>query len=130
MRYLRLGGSLAAIVMLAGCNNVPWLRPAPQAVGPRASAGTPTAAELVAALNSNASRVHSLQCRDVDLDCTAQDQSFGLTSMMVCQKPRNFRLRARAVGNDVADIGSNDREFWFWISKAEPPYLYHCSYED
>ena len=49
---------------------------------------------------------------------------------MICQKPRNFRLSAKALGNTAADLGSNDREFWFWISKNEPPYLYHCSYED
>ena len=29
------------------------------------------------------------------------------------------------------DIGSNDSEFWFWISKAEPvPYVFHCGYQE
>jgi hypothetical protein len=130
MRHLRAGLWLGALVALSGCNNVPWLRPTPPAAGPRASTGAPTASELVAALNSNAQRVQALECHDVDLDCTAEGNSVGLTAVMVCQKPRNFRLSARAVGNTVADMGSNDREFWFWVSKNEPPYLYHCSYED
>jgi hypothetical protein len=34
------------------------------------------------------------------------------------------------MGNTAVDMGSNDREFWYWISKAEPPYLFHCAYED
>ena len=130
MRQLRGFGSLALLLLATGCNNVPWLRPAPQAAAPRASAGTPAAAELVAALNANAQRVQSLRSNDVDLDCTADGRSVGLTAFMICQKPRNFRLSAKALGNTAADLGSNDREFWFWISKNEPPYLYHCSYED
>jgi hypothetical protein len=131
MKHLRVAGWLAFLLLAAGCNNAPWLRQTPQAPsGPRASAGAPTAAELVAALNSNAQRVQALQSNDVDLDCTAEGRSVGLTALMVCQKPRNFLLRARALGNTAADLGSNDREFWFWISRNEPPYLYHCSYED
>src|SRR4029078_5880788 len=49
---------------------------------------------------------------------------------MVCKKPGNFKLVASVVGNQAVDLGSNDQEFWFWISKAEPPYLFHCSYND
>src|SRR5207253_1972708 len=30
----------------------------------------------------------------------------------------------------VADLGSNNEEFWFWLSKAPKPYQYYCSYED
>jgi hypothetical protein len=48
---------------------------------------------------------------------------------MVAQKPRNFRLSADTLGSQVVDLGSNDQEFWYWISKAKPPYVY-CSYKD
>ena len=30
----------------------------------------------------------------------------------------------------VADFGSNENEFWYWISQDNPPYLYHCNYSD
>ena len=49
---------------------------------------------------------------------------------MVTQKPRNFRLGAKTLGNPVVDLGSNDQEFWYWISKADPPYQVYCSYKD
>ena len=35
-----------------------------------------------------------------------------------------------ALARKVADFGSNDREFWYWISEDKPPNLYHCSYSD
>ena len=49
---------------------------------------------------------------------------------MACQKPRDFRLRAKILGTPAVDLGSNDQEFWYWISKVNPPHVYHCSYEN
>ena len=57
-------------------------------------------------------------------------QSVGMRGWMVCQKPKNFRMTGKVVGKDSVDMGSNDREFWYWISKSEPPYLFHCAYDD
>jgi hypothetical protein len=34
------------------------------------------------------------------------------------------------VGQPKMDIGSNDNEFWYWISEIRPPYVYHCSYAE
>jgi hypothetical protein len=91
----------------------------------------PQAAQLVAYLNDNAGRVQAIQCNKVDLDCRQGKQSVGLDGMLVCQKPRSFRLKAKVLGSAAADFGSNDREFWYWISQNKPvPYVFHCSYED
>src|SRR5260370_42498277 len=49
---------------------------------------------------------------------------------MICRKEREFRMIADAVGSRVVDLGSNQQEFWYHISKAEPPYLFYCSYKD
>ncbi len=57
-------------------------------------------------------------------------EGVSLRGWMVCQKPKNFRMAAKVIGTDTVDMGSNDQEFWWWISKAEPPYLFHCSYDD
>jgi hypothetical protein len=47
------------------------------------------------------------------------------------QQPKNFRLRAKSgVIGQVADVGSNDQEFWFWVYGDKPPYLYHCTHAD
>src|SRR5439155_23433913 len=104
----------------------------PANVGPQAHApsGTPTAEQLVAYLNDNARRLQSIESRDVQLDASMKWETFGLTGVMVCQKPRNFRLMAKAASMSMADVGSNQDEFWFWVGKSDPPYLFHCSHQD
>lgn len=91
---------------------------------------TPTSAQLVAQLNSTSQRIQSIECRDVWIEAQAGHQPVSLPGDMLCAKNRNFRLMAKMVGQPAVDIGSNEQEFWFWISKAEPPGLYHCTYQD
>ncbi|MBY0525053.1 MAG: hypothetical protein K2R98_16730 [Gemmataceae bacterium] len=131
MRHVSVTLGLGSLLLLAGCNQFQPLKGghAAQPVAARPTEA-PTAAALVAYLNDNARRIQSLDCSELDLDARQRLQSVGLNGWMVCQKPRNFRMGARVVGNQAVDMGSNDSEFWYWISKAEPPYLFHCSYED
>jgi hypothetical protein len=93
---------------------------------------TPTTQQLVKYLNDNAAKITSLESRDLDLDIKAGNQSFGAHGTLFCQKPKNFRLKVKApvLGKEVADFGSNDQEFWYWISEDRPPGLYYCSYAD
>jgi len=90
----------------------------------------PQATQLVAYLNDNSRRVQAIQSNRVSIDCRQGNQSVGLDGLLVCQKPRNFRLKAKMLGQPGADLGSNDTEFWYWISQNKPPYVFHCSYED
>lgn len=118
-------------VLPAGCNSWQQMRGSgPVAAAPRVASAAPSAAELVAYLNANAQKLQSLECRDLQLDATQRLQSIGLTGNLVCQKPKNFRMSARVGGNTMVDLGSNQQEFWYWIAKAEPPYLFHCSYQE
>jgi hypothetical protein len=89
-----------------------------------------TSAKVVAALNENARRIQSIRSNDVDLTCSQGFETFNLRSSLVCQKPRNFRLNGKLMQSTVVDLGSNDQEFWWWISKATPPHLFHCSHEE
>jgi hypothetical protein len=81
-------------------------------------------------LNRNADLVRSLDVRDLDMDISAQNQKFGVSGYLFCQQPKNFRMKAKVLGKEVTDIGSNNQEFWYWIGEDKPPYLYHCSYSD
>jgi hypothetical protein len=131
MRWIPGVVLLGAALLVAGCNGATkWggvfrssqPGPIPNEV--------PTATALVDYLNRNAQRVQSIEVQELDLDCKQKTQSVGLRGKLVCQKPRNFRLGASVVGSQAVDLGSNDQEFWFWISKADPPYLFHCKYAD
>jgi len=100
-------------------------------VAPRAAnAPVPTADQLVAHLNQNARNIQSLEFYQVSIDVKQGIQQFGVDGNLAYQKPRNFRMMASALGATEADVGSNDKEFWFWLKRADPPALLHCSYED
>ena len=92
----------------------------------------PTTADLVAYMNDNARRVQAVQATKVTMDCKQGNElPIGLDAMIACKKPRDFRLKGSIGGKQVVDIGSNDDEFWYWISEVKPtPYLFHCSYKD
>jgi hypothetical protein len=130
MRYAIHGLMLAGLVLLAGCSSI---NKGPKGPGPRASAtrwdGQPTSASMVAYLNENARLVPAVSAEDITLDCHQGKESIVLTGRMDCEKPKKFRLTAKLSFQPAADIGSNDQEFWFWVSKANPPYVYHCSHE-
>jgi hypothetical protein len=60
--------------------------------------------------------------------------SGGVNGRMALERPKNFKLEMRATirNSTVADIGSNDDEFWFWTvsqNKRENS-VYVCSYDD
>jgi hypothetical protein len=122
-------------VLLAGCSfidvitgkNTKKQTPAPM------PSQTPTTGELVSYLNKNAGQIESMEVEALDVEVKKGLLiTVGLNGWMVCQKPKNFRMQATipAVGGTAADLGSNDREFWFWMSKADPPDLFYCSHAD
>src|SRR4051794_29778385 len=96
--------------LIGGCMGLSTSRnPAPPAAAPLLTE-TPSAADLVAYLNRRSATVSALATTDVDLDIKADGQSFGVHGDLHCQKPRNFRLRAKVpvTGAVAADFGSND----------------------
>ena len=123
-----------ALLLIIGCNHlVPHQREqGGGAVGNDKPIAAPTAESLVKYLNENANRIppgQALNCTNVTIDANADGTRVGVSAMMQCQAPRNFLLTGLALGNPVVDIGSNDKEFWFWGKQFNPPYLYHCSYQ-
>lgn len=129
MRKLAAFFALGAVAISTGCiPNWSFLRKSQDSQ--TVTSATPTAPDLVRYLNQNSQRIQSISCYDVDLEVKQGMQPFGLRAKMACQKPRSFRLVADALGNSQVDLGSNSKEFWYWIAKASPPYLVHCSYED
>lgn len=126
----RLALSLPLALAMAGCMGLTSGSKTPPAPPIATNTQPPTRDELLAHMNRNAQRISSLETRDVELDIAADREQVGMSATLYCQQPRNFRLRAKVIGKEVADIGSNDQEFWYWISESKPPDLIHCSYTD
>jgi hypothetical protein len=125
---LTCGLALAA-PFAVGCNPLlPWRKdqPPPPPAATDRKADVPS---LVYYLNEKAKLASSVKAR-VSIDAKQGRQALGLDGNMACQKPRDFRLKAKVVGQPAVDIGSNKDEFWYWISKAKPPYVFHCSYPE
>jgi hypothetical protein len=130
MRRIFAGVGVGLLLTAAGCNH--W-RPVPDGGGTpvAVTAGKPDAASLVRYLNENADRAQAIQCTRVAMDCKEGNQAVGVDGMLVCKYPRDFRLKGSVLGKPAVDIGSNESEFWYWISEAKPvPYVFHCSYEE
>ena len=135
MRSISAGASLFVLLFAVGCNLAPWRRPSPEigGGGVAPSGTTPTVDNLVKYLNENAKKIEpgqAINCTNLTIDINADGNTIGVSSMMVCQTPRNFRMSGVVASNPVVEVGSNNKEFWFWIRENKPPYLYHCSYDD
>jgi hypothetical protein len=122
-------GAALLLAVLVGCNHTPLIPRNDRAPAPTAES-LPEVPALVRYLNKNADLVQAVESSSLHIDCSQGSQKVGLDGLMACQKPRNFRLTAKMFAQPAADIGSNNDEFWYWISKADPPYVYHCSYRD
>lgn len=130
MRPITAASVLGLVLLAAGCE--PRWRGIirPNVPTSTVSHEKPTKDSLLAQLNENAKKLHTIECRNVVVAASQGSQGIDLIGPMVAQKPRNFRFNAKVAGMNGVDLGSNDQEFWYYISKAEPPYLIHCSYED
>ena len=98
---------------------------------PRTATGQPpTCDQLVAHLNQNARTIQSLEFYQLSIEAKQGIQQVGVDGNLVYQKPHNFRLVAHGLAGTEADVGSNDKEFWFWFKRNDPPALFHCTYEE
>jgi hypothetical protein len=123
-------GVVLAVVLATGC--LPWTKPnppPPPSPGPIDQKRLSDPADYVSYLNKRASLVPGMQA-DLEIDCKQGSQTVGINALVAAQQPRSFRLKANILGKAGADFGSNNEEFWYWISRANPPYLFHCSYDD
>lgn len=135
MRSIIAATSLFALLLAVGCNLAPHHRDSVGGGGLAKDNDTSklTVESLVEYLNRNAACVkpdQAVTCRNVMINVDAEAGRVGIDCKMICQAPRNFRMSGVALSQPVVEIGSNDKEFWFWSREIKPPYLYHCSYED
>ena len=127
-RRIRFG--LLAIPMLAGCHAAGMnnLATRPEPVLPKVSL---SANEAIQRHNINASRVQALEARP-RIKVTSPGLTAGVDGRMALERPRNFKLEMFSPAHaTVADIGSNDDEFWFWArGDKRDNAVYVCNYED
>ena len=129
MRPLITIAAMTMLALAAGCTNTRWGflnrekdRPIQGPPPPKES--------VVEYLNENARRIQTFRCDDLHITVHSGTIPIGLSGKLMTQKPRDFRMSGDFAASRMVDLGSNDQEFWWWISKDNPPDQYFCSYKD
>jgi hypothetical protein len=86
-----------------------------------------TQQEVVEHLNRNISRLYCWRSTDVSI--RARGVPVSLSAHLAVESPRKFRLMARSMRGDEADLGSNSERFWFWMREGGK-HVYTASHED
>jgi hypothetical protein len=89
------------------------------------------AVELLSDHNRNAELIGSLQARP-SIQMNNRIFAGKADGYLSFERPRNFKLEMAAVAgmSDVANIGSNAKEFWVWVKDSTEKAVYYCNYED
>jgi hypothetical protein len=121
----------ALLLALAGCRTAGIGNLARQAPPFSKTVETETAADLLVDHNLNAQKIQSVEAKPSVSGANRGRVIPGAGGKLMLERPRNFRLVLTATlsGTDVADIGSNDEEFWLWFKDNPDKALYFCKYD-
>lgn len=125
--FLLLATTVGTGCRTAGVDNLARRDP----VLPRAALD---AHQVVAAHNRNAEKIQTLDAQARITVKVGRNPSFPVDGLLAMERPRNFKLSIMAGhrSGEVADIGSNDEKFWFWVSSNNPKerVSYYANYDD
>lgn len=96
-------------------------------VAPHLLSPSATAAQIVAVVNQNSSRVATYVTNNASISMPGDLGLPLLRGNIAVQLPRRLRLRAgTALTGAEVDFGSNDELFWMWSKRNEPPGVYYA----
>src|SRR5882672_291932 len=126
MLYLRMICLGFLAIAATGCESTrwTWLKREPTNDVVAKGGASPSVKGLTDYLNENAKRVRTVHVDDLDVDVSADGQTFNVRGRIYAEKPRNFRMKVTAFSADEVDIGSNGNEFWFWAKRNPDKHQY------
>lgn len=115
---------------MTGCVRNNFFRP-PGPAAPVVLQGTPTAAQIVAAVNANTSRVRTYYTTSAKFTVPGMAGIPMLRGNIALERPLNFRLTAgiALTGGDEIDMGSNAELMWLWVKQNDPPAMFFCRHD-
>lgn len=129
MRRLTACLCIGLTTMLAGCHSLGLDIFNPNRNNADIPKNAPTAEQLVDYMNRNSERLKTMRCDDLRITAMHGIQSVALDARMVAQQPRDFRMTATFLSKPEVDLGSNQKEFWYWIRRGDRAQVY-CPYDD
>ena len=101
--------------------------------GPLTPPSTPlTKAQVIEKINHNAQLVESLKTNRLSVNINMADRDLpSVDGKLALERPHNFKLELHSWRGQEADIGSNDKGFWFWTrpDRGQPKEIYVCDYD-
>jgi hypothetical protein len=86
--------------------------------------------QIIAAVNQNSARVHSLSATGASITIPDTMNLPLLTANIAAERPNHFRLTAgTGITGQEIDLGSNDQLFWMWVRRNQPPAVYFCRHD-
>ncbi len=99
----------------------------PNSLAPIAFLQPPDLQQIAQTINTNTSRVRSLQAQGTSLTILGMPT---LKTSLALERPVRFRLRAKSLMGAELDLGSNDELFWMWAKRSEPPATYYARHSE
>ncbi len=92
-----------------------------------------SAAKFIAKHNKNAANITSLEASpSIALVNDQGERGKRVSGRLALEGKKNFHLEIEFSGlrTPLADIGSNDREFWFWVKDDKEKAIYVCEHKN
>ncbi len=94
---------------------------------------SPTKEDVIDRINEQVKKIDSWQCENAKIKFKGGPLGIpvGLNANIAVEKPLNFRMTiSHAITSREGDLGSNGEQFWFWVRRSEPKYLFTCAHQD
>lgn len=94
---------------------------------PSHQAKAPGCVEAVRIINKSRSATKAIYAPSMPMKLRYGRQNFRCYGELACRDGEFFRLRVRhRVTGEEMDVGSNDKIFWFWSKRMDPPVIFFC----
>jgi hypothetical protein len=90
----------------------------------------PAPPPVIAEVNERNAQIKSFVCEDVSIRFLQKGIKLRLNGRLYYEKDRKFRYTVTSIVGQEVDVGSNDKEFWFWSKRMNPSSLYFAKHED
>ena len=118
-----------ALTLGAGCH----AGPPPKLEKPTApiTQSDVSAARFVALHNKNADAITALKAAPSVVALDERGKPVRVSGHLAFERDKNFRLELDGpMRHTVADIGSNEKGFWFWVEDKKEKAIYVCDHKD
>lgn len=92
---------------------------------------SPEIFETIQEINKKNEAIKSIFVKKMPITIQQGSMKGKVFGELAMEKPKNFRLKiSHEIFGDEMDVGSNDKIFWFWSKRLNPPVLNYANHEN